>query len=162
MGIEEEERQSTPPPWGWPPAQKENAHGVEEIVYDGSCNTNHQTKDRRHEQEKACHKTRRRATPHGQAARNPRVRLEPVREPVRPDIAAAFRESPRLRVPRPKKARPRVQGRDPLHEGLRLVRERRRQELQQARQEMVSEGNRLQPAHEAPDPTVGELDQLNP
>ena len=51
MGIEEEERQATPPPWGWPPARKENAHGVEEIVYDGSCNTNHQTKDRRHEQQ---------------------------------------------------------------------------------------------------------------
>ena len=36
MGIEEGERQSTPPPWGWPPAQKGNAHGVEEIVYDGN------------------------------------------------------------------------------------------------------------------------------
>ena len=56
MGIEEEERQSTPPPWGWPPAAKENAHGVEEIVYDGSCNTNHHTKDRRHEQKKVYHK----------------------------------------------------------------------------------------------------------
>ena len=36
MGIEEGERQSTPPPWGWPPAQKGNAHGVEGIVYDGN------------------------------------------------------------------------------------------------------------------------------
>lgn len=37
MGIEEGERQSIPPPWGgWPSAQKGNAHGVEEIVYDGN------------------------------------------------------------------------------------------------------------------------------
>ena len=37
MGIEEGERQSTPPPWGGgAPAQKGNAHGVEEIVYDGN------------------------------------------------------------------------------------------------------------------------------
>ncbi len=56
MGIEEEEKHATPPPWGWPPAAKENAHGVEEIVYDGNCNTNHQTKDRRHEQKEACQK----------------------------------------------------------------------------------------------------------
>ena len=58
----------------------------------------------------------------------------------------------RLRVPRPGKARPGIQGRDLLHEGLRLLRERRHQELQQAREEMVSEGNRLQPADKAPDP----------
>ena len=36
MGIEEGERQSTPPTGGWPPAQNGNAHGVEEIVYDGN------------------------------------------------------------------------------------------------------------------------------
>jgi len=95
MGIEEEERQATPPPWGWPPAQEENAHGVGEIVYDGSCNTNHQTKDRRHEQKEVYHKARGGAAPDGPPARNPRDRLEPVREPVRPDIAAPLRESPR-------------------------------------------------------------------
>ncbi len=33
-------------------------------------------------------------TPRRPPARNPRDRLEPVREPVRPDIAAALRESP--------------------------------------------------------------------
>lgn len=48
---------------GGAPAQKGNAHGVEEIVYDGSCNTNHHTKDRRHEQKEAYHKTRSGATP---------------------------------------------------------------------------------------------------
>ena len=58
----------------------------------------------------------------------------------------------RMRVPRPGEARPRVQGRDLLHEGLRLLRERRHRELQQAREEMVPEGNRLQPAHKAPNP----------
>ena len=56
MGFNEEEKHATPPPWGWPPAQKGNAHGVEEIMYDGNCNTNHQTKDRRHEQKEACQK----------------------------------------------------------------------------------------------------------
>ena len=49
LGIKEEEKHTTPPPWGWPPAAKENAHGVEEIVYDRSYHTTHHTKDRRHE-----------------------------------------------------------------------------------------------------------------
>ena len=52
MGINEEEKHATPPPWdsrrqpaerfgekpkaGWQPAQKKNAHGIGEIPYDGS------------------------------------------------------------------------------------------------------------------------------
>ena len=36
VGFNEEEKQTTPPPWGWSPAQKKNAHGVKEIVYDRS------------------------------------------------------------------------------------------------------------------------------
>ena len=94
MGFNKEERQATPPPWGWPPAAKEKAHGVEEIVYDRSYHTTHHTKDRRHEQEKVYHTPRRRATPNGQAARNSRDGLEPIRQQVRADIAAALRESP--------------------------------------------------------------------
>ena len=94
MGHEEEEKQTTPPPWGWAPAQKENAHGVGEIVYDGRCDTNHQTGDRRHEQKEACHKARGGAAPDGPPARNHRDGLEPSREPVRADIAAALRKGP--------------------------------------------------------------------
>jgi len=30
MGINKEEKETTPPPWGWSPAQKKNAHGVKE------------------------------------------------------------------------------------------------------------------------------------
>ena len=63
MGFNKEERQATPPPWGWPPAAKEKAHGVEEIVYDRSFHTTHHTKDRRHEQEKLYHKARNGADP---------------------------------------------------------------------------------------------------
>ena len=58
MGFNGEEKQATPPPWGWPPAAKEKAHGVGEIVYDRSCRTTDHTEDRRHEQEKVYHKTR--------------------------------------------------------------------------------------------------------
>ena len=57
MGFNEEERQSTPPPWGWPPAAEEKAHGVGEIVYHGAAKPTMHTKDRRHEQEKVYHKT---------------------------------------------------------------------------------------------------------
>ena len=70
MGIIEEEKRTTPPPRGWSPAQKKNAHSVKEIVYDRSFHTTHHTKDRRHEQEKVYHKTRSGTTPDGQAARN--------------------------------------------------------------------------------------------
>ncbi len=47
MGINKEEKETTPPPWGWSPAQKKNAHGVKEIVYDRSFHATHHTKDRR-------------------------------------------------------------------------------------------------------------------
>ena len=67
MGIKEEEKGTTPPPWGWPPAQKKNAHGVGKIVYHGAAKPTRNTKDRRHEQEEVYHKTGRRATPDGQA-----------------------------------------------------------------------------------------------
>ena len=94
MGFNEEERQSTPPPWGWPPAAEEKAHGVGEIVYHGAAKPTRHTKDRRHEQEKVYHKTRSRATPHGQAARDAGHGMERIREPLRADIAAALREGP--------------------------------------------------------------------
>ena len=94
MGFNEEERQSAPPPWGWPPAAKEKAHGVGEIVYHGAVKTTRHTKDRRHEQKKAYHKTRSRATPHGQAARDAGHGMERICEPVRADIAAALRKGP--------------------------------------------------------------------
>lgn len=94
MGFNEEERQSTPPPWGWPPAAEEKAHGVGEIVYHGAAKPTRHTKDRCHEQEKVYHKTRSRATPHGQAARDAGHGMERIREPLRADIAAALRESP--------------------------------------------------------------------
>ena len=94
MGFHKEEEHATPPPWGWPPQGKENAHGVEEIVYHKATKQNMHTKGRRHEQEKVYHKTRRRSTPHGPPARDPRGRLERICEPVRADIAAALRESP--------------------------------------------------------------------
>ena len=70
MGIKEEEGQATPPPWGWSPRAEEKAHGVDEIVYDRSFHTTHQTKGRRHEQKEVYHKTRRRSTPHGPPARD--------------------------------------------------------------------------------------------
>ena len=94
MGFNEEERQSTPPPWGWPSAAEEKAHGVGEIVYHGAAKPTMHTKDRRHEQEKVYHKTRSRATPHGQAARDAGHGMERIREPLRADIAAALREGP--------------------------------------------------------------------
>ena len=94
MGLNEEEKQATPPPWGWPPTAKEKAHGVEEIVYDRSFHTTHHTKDRRHEQEKLYHKARSGATPDGPAARDAGHGMEPIRQQVRADIAAALRESP--------------------------------------------------------------------
>ena len=52
MGFNKGERQSTPPPWGWPSAAEEKAHGVGEIVYHGAAKPTRHTKDRRHEQEK--------------------------------------------------------------------------------------------------------------
>ena len=70
MGFNREKRQATPPPWGWPAAAKEKAHGIGEIVYDKSCHTTHHTKDRRHEQEKVYHKARSGAAPDGLAARD--------------------------------------------------------------------------------------------
>ena len=91
MGIDEDEKQTAPPPWGWPPRQKENAHGAEEIVYHKATKQNMHTKIRRHEQEKVCHKAGRRATPHGQAARNPGERLEPVRKQAGADLHAGVR-----------------------------------------------------------------------
>ena len=94
MGYNKEEKQATPPPWGWPPGQNENAHGVEEIVYDRSYHTTHHTKDRCHEQEIVYHKARSGATPHGQAARDAGRGMEPICQQVRTDIAAALRESP--------------------------------------------------------------------
>jgi hypothetical protein len=94
MGFDEEGRQATPPPWGWPPAAEEKAHGVGEIVYHGAAKPTRHTKDRRHEQEKVYHKTRSRATPHGQAAGDAGHGMERIREPVRADIAAALRKGP--------------------------------------------------------------------
>ena len=94
MGIKEEENRTPPPPWGWPPAQKKNAHGVGEIVYHKAAKQNMHTKGRHHEQKKVYHKTGRRATPHGQAARNPGDGLERVRQPLHKDLAAALREGP--------------------------------------------------------------------
>ena len=98
MGFNEEGRQATPPPWGWPPAAKEKAHSVGKIVYDRSLHTTHNTKDRRHEQEKVYHKTRSRATPHGQTAGDARHGMERIREPVRADIATALRKGPQYPV----------------------------------------------------------------
>ena len=122
MGFNEEERQSTPPPWGWPPAAEEKAHGVGEIVYHGAAKPTRHTKDRRHEQEKVYHKTRSRATPHGQAARDAGHGMERIREPLRADIAAALREGPQhpvLHVAAGAQARGGVadrQARQPAHE----------------------------------------------
>ena len=67
-----------------------------------------------------------------------------------------------MRIPKPAASRPRVQGGDLLHQGLRLLRERRDRELQPSRQEVVLEGNRLQPAHQTRDHAARSLDQFNP
>ena len=94
MGFDKGEKRTKPPPWGWPPRRKEKAHDVGEIVYHGAVKPTRHTKDRRHEQEKACHKTRSGSAPHGQAARDAGHGMEPVRQQVRSDIAAALRKGP--------------------------------------------------------------------
>ena len=94
MGIIEEEKQTTPPPRGWSPAQKKNAHGVEKIVYDRSFHTTHHTKGRHREQEKVYHKTRSGATLDGQAARNAWHGMERIREQLDHNIDAQVRPDP--------------------------------------------------------------------
>ena len=94
MGIIEEEKQTTPPPRGWSPAQKKNAHGVEKIVYDRSFLTTHHTKGRHREQEKVYHKTRSGATPDGQTARNAWHGMERLREQLDHNIDAQVRPDP--------------------------------------------------------------------
>ena len=94
MGFYEEEKQTAPPPRWWPAAQKKNAHGVKEIVYDRSFHATHHTKDRHREQEEVYHKKGRGATPDGQAARDAWHRMERLREQLDHNIDAHVRTNP--------------------------------------------------------------------